>query len=692
MRSALIWVSVIALSGALVARAENPPPPPEGEPPAPPPAEAAPAPAPSEGEAAPPASPEPAPAPAPPPGAPAPGAAQGNGEDRTPPRLSFTDGEVSFWRSGADDWTPAQINTPLAPNDQLYAGERANIEVQVAPRAFVRAGEDTQFGFSDIEPDFLQLRIVSGHASLDLRSIKTGMTVEVDTPQAAFTVEHPGYYRIDVSDENTTFTSRRGGRATVTPANGQSGAVASSEEVVLTGTDQPQLATYAAPELDAWDQWNYTRTDHLIDSVSSRYVPYGEYGTDDLDHNGDWRVVPQYGSVWVPTAVAPGWAPYTTGSWVYDPFYGWTWVDTAPWGWAPFHYGRWVFVGGFWGWAPGPLVVHPAYAPALVAFFNGPSFSIGVSFGHANVGWVALGWGEPCVPWWGGAGFRGSPHWVGWGGPHVVNNVVINKTTIVNVNEVHGWANAQHQGAVVGVGSGEFGHGMVHAQHFDQKQFAKFEPMHGNLTMKPTAASLAPTTKVSNERPPRSAFERRVVATREPRKTNNLGFDHTTPPVREDAGRAQARAQTQSQKLPVQNPRAPAQQQVHVVAPDRRKAAETLSNRPPFGRETGGERQSPPEPPRFGSNHAAQRESEVPHTAPPARPEAPARSNMQHARTQAPSPRELPGEPANRVFRGHGNAEPRPAPPAPHAEQHAAPQPHHGGGGEPHGRPQQQQH
>jgi len=210
--------------------------------------------------------------------------------------------------------------------------------------------------------------------------------------------------------------------------------------------------------------------------------------------------------------------------------------------------------------------------------------------------------------------------------------------------------------------------------------------------MKPTAASLAPTTKVANERPPRSAFERRVVATREPRKTNNLGFDHTTPPVREDAGRAQARAQTQSQKLPVQNPRAPAQQQVHVVAPDRRKAAETLSNRPPFGRETGGERQSPPEPPRFGSNHAAQRESEVPHTAPPARPEAPARSNMQHARTQAPSPRELPGEPANRVFRGHGNAEPRPAPPAPHAEQHAAPQPHHGGGGEPHGRPQQQQH
>ncbi len=32
--------------------------------------------------------------------------------ERTPPRLSFTDGKVSFWRPGAEDWSPAQVNTP----------------------------------------------------------------------------------------------------------------------------------------------------------------------------------------------------------------------------------------------------------------------------------------------------------------------------------------------------------------------------------------------------------------------------------------------------------------------------------------------------------------------------------------------------------------------------------------------------
>ena len=45
-------------------------------------------------------------------GRPAPSAALTRGEQEagpTPPRLSFVDGEVSFWRPGAEDWAPAQI-------------------------------------------------------------------------------------------------------------------------------------------------------------------------------------------------------------------------------------------------------------------------------------------------------------------------------------------------------------------------------------------------------------------------------------------------------------------------------------------------------------------------------------------------------------------------------------------------------
>src|SRR6266545_2108634 len=318
-------------------------------------------------------------------------AGDGQADASTPPRLSYSDGEVSFWRPGAQDWAPAQINTPLAPGDELYTGDRSNLELQVGSRAFVRASGDTQLGLVNQDPDFLQLKVTSGLVSVDLRSLDSGTTVEVDTPQAALTIERPGYYSVDVSQDRTSFIARRGGRAIVTPAGGQAVALAASEEIVLDGSPTPTVRSY---------------------------VPPGVYGLDALDQYGSWREVPTYGPIWVPQAVAADWVPYSTGRWIADPLFGWTWVDIAPWGWAPYHYGRWVFVDGYWAWAPGPVVTRPVYAPALVAFFGGPGLSVSVS--GPLVGWVALGWGEPVVPWWGRPGFIREPSWRGWGGPRVM--------------------------------------------------------------------------------------------------------------------------------------------------------------------------------------------------------------------------------------------------------------------------------
>ena len=186
-------------------------------------------------------------------------------------------------------------------------------------------------------------------------------------------IGQPGYYRVDVTGDRSRIMTREGGRATVTPAGGQAVTVTPSEELVVEGTSSAQLAAYAAPPLDDWDRWNYSRTDRLLDAVSARYVTPGTYGLSDLDPYGTWRVVPSYGTVWVPTGVPAGWTPYSTGSWILDPVYGWTWVDTAPWGWAPYHYGRWCYVDGYWAWAPGPVIARPVYAPALVAFLGDPA-------------------------------------------------------------------------------------------------------------------------------------------------------------------------------------------------------------------------------------------------------------------------------------------------------------------------------
>src|SRR5436853_833598 len=87
----------------------------------------------------------------------------------TPTRVSYLYGEVSFWRPGAQEWAEAKANTPLVPGDVLYTGQDGNVELQIGPRAFVRAGNSTQIGLDNEEPDYTQFRVTAGHAALDAR-------------------------------------------------------------------------------------------------------------------------------------------------------------------------------------------------------------------------------------------------------------------------------------------------------------------------------------------------------------------------------------------------------------------------------------------------------------------------------------------------------------------------------------------
>jgi hypothetical protein len=567
----------------------------------------------------------------PPPGAPPAAGPTPAGADAigtAPPRLSYSEGPVSFYRPGAQDWAPAQINTPLVAGDELYTGHDGNIELQVGGHAYVRGWGDTQVGLANQEPDFLQVKVTTGHVTLDLRSVEPGRTVEVDTPHAAFTVERAGYYRVDVAPERTSFVTRRGGRAGMTPAAGPSVAIAASEEVVVEGADTPSVRSYAAPELDVWDRWNYARTDALIDAVSARYVPAQVYGVDDLDHSGTWRAVPTYGAIWVPQTVPVGWVPYSTGRWIWDPHFGWTWVDTAPWGWAPYHYGRWVFVDGYWAWAPGPVVTRPVYAPALVAFFSAPGVS--VSVGAPLVSWVALSWGEPLVPWWGRPGFVGRPYWGGWGGPRIVNNVVVNNTTVINVTNITVYRNATAHNAVVAVREDGFGRRAVHEARVTQVDVKQLKPVHGALTVKPQPASFVAGGGAAPVRPPETAFTRPVVATR------------PLPRPGVPAGGA-----------PSASPTTP----VHVTPPKivptpKAAAAAPVPKRPEFG--TNGVERSPRSapPPRLETSPRPQ--------GGPAQPTAPPHED--NARRETPPPRQ--------------HNEPAPLPPtAPSSGRTAAPRP-----------------
>ena len=608
--------------------------------------------------------------------------------ERTPARLSLADGEVSFWRPGPEDWAPARVNVALAPGDQLWAGDDSNLEIQIGSHAFVRAGEETELGLVTQEPDYLQFRVGSGTASLDLRRLPAGHTIELATPNAAFTIERTGYYRVDVEEDATKLTVRRGGLATLTPANGPSVEVAPSEQVIVTGAGEvaPQIETYAAPELDDFDTWNYRRTDRQLDALSARYVGGDVYGASDLDQHGSWRRVETYGPVWIPRAVPVGWAPYAHGRWMFDPVYGWTWVDDAPWGWAPFHYGRWVHVHGYWAWAPGPIVVRTYYAPALVAFYGSPHFSVRVSFGSPSVAWVPLGWGEPCVPWWGPRHYRERAHWFGWGGPRVVNKVVIKHKTVIHAKEIHVYENARVRGAFTAVKGKEFGRKHVREARLADARPDRFERVRGELPVEATPATFA-SDGGKGRRPPERVLERRVVATRAER----------TEAKAEKAAQRAEKKQTERQHARASGVPEP----LVVPAPKKASREDRALERPPFGSQAGEERSAPKAPPRF---EEVKRSAEKAREKKERRSEAPAReADRSEIRRESPAPVEpgqarvervekhshgksseraaeaprpepaprldLPGEPANRVYRGRPEGQSPAETPQPRVER-----------------------
>ena len=315
-------------------------------------------------------------------------------EEKDPPtrvaRISYVDGSVSLQPGGQGDWGSAARNRPVTIGDKIWVDKDSRAELQ-AGTAAIHLGSMTALSFLNLDQGITQMRLAEGSVNFRVSELREGDLYEVDAPNLAFTVKQAGAFRIDVNEngDSARVTVIRGeGEVT---ASGKTYEVHSGERGEFTGTDNIDYIIVKAPGPDGLDHWAAERDSKEDNSVSARYVSRDMVGYDDLDDYGTWREEPEYGHVWYPAAVEPGWAPYSYGYWNWVGPWGWTWVDYSPWGFAPFHYGRWNYFGGRWGWCPGPIFGAPIYGPAFVGFFGG-----GFGFG---VGWFPLGFGEPFFPW-----------------------------------------------------------------------------------------------------------------------------------------------------------------------------------------------------------------------------------------------------------------------------------------------------
>jgi len=313
-------------------------------------------------------------------------------------RVGYATGEVSVQPHGTDDWVQADLNRPLTLSDNVWADKDSRAELDLGT-GHLRISAETSITLTNVTNEDVQVSLHQGALNVHVQHLYSGEVWEIDTPNLAFTVSRNGDYRFDVDPnaDTTSVTVWKGeGEAT---GQGNGVRINEGEQAQFTNGNSLAHQTHDAPNPDGFDDWCRLRDQGEDRSASAKHVAPGVVGSDDLDTYGTWRQTPDYGWVWTPTAVAPGWAPYSAGQWMWQAPWGWTWVDAYPWGFAPFHYGRWVSWGGGWAWAPGPYWVRPWYAPAMVAWFGGPSFGIGFGFG-VGFGWCPLGWGEPFYPWY----------------------------------------------------------------------------------------------------------------------------------------------------------------------------------------------------------------------------------------------------------------------------------------------------
>src|SRR5713226_9249584 len=444
-------------------------------------------------------------------------------------RLSYASGTVSFNPGGTDDWVSAVVNRPITTGDKLWTDNGARAELHIGSAA-IRLSSNTGFSFLNLDDRMAQIRLTEGTLNIRVRRLEQDETFEIDTPNLAFSILRPGNYKINVNEGgDSTFVTVRDGEGEVT-GGGSAYTIHPRETGTFSGTDQLDADIQSFGGYDDFDHWCGDRDRREDRSQSSRYVSSDVIGYEDLDDNGGWRQVPEYGTVWFPHTTIVGWAPYRYGHWVWISPWGWTWVDDASWGFAPFHYGRWVVARGRWCWVPSPPrpayvtreYVRPVYAPARVAGVGGPRFGVGVAIGGAAAGvaWFPLGPRDVYTP-----SYHVSERYVER--VNVSNTTIVNRTQVTNVyNNVYvnnsknvsvtniTYQNQRANNAVTATSQASFttaqpvGRNQVRV---DAREVAS-APVAARTTVAPQARSFTGTAAPAKARPPATLASRNVVA------------------------------------------------------------------------------------------------------------------------------------------------------------------------------------
>jgi hypothetical protein len=393
-------------------------------------------------------------------------------------RVTYIQGDALFNSPDTDEWAALSPNFTLRDEDRLWAGEDSKMEVTFADGHVAWLNDTSELDMvrlsRDPAGDVYQVALATGEGSFSVRRPRgEGSMFQVDTAISSVRVYRRAMFRVSALSDGTTQVGVSRGQVEVETEDGIT--TINRGEMAEIDRDGYVDITSLPPD-DSWDRWVASRASRYDRPArSARYLPddMDSYAYE-FDEGGRWTSTPDYGNVWVPTIVAPGWSPYSNGRWVWIGG-DYVWLPYDPW-YAPFHYGRWnwsISIG--WCWIP-PLTPRAYWSPGYV-------------------GWV---WGADVVSW---VPLAPREVYYGYGnyGPHSVN---IYKTKVVNITNVY--INSKVNNGVVVVRKDHFVRGdtsRVAIRDKSQNPFTSRDRGKFKLIGRPPVEELRPTRETRLPKP-----------------------------------------------------------------------------------------------------------------------------------------------------------------------------------------------
>ncbi len=271
-------------------------------------------------------------------------------------------GEVWVTPAGASVPQPAD-NRPLGGGERIQTAAGARALLQLGSTV-LRLGPQADLRLRLLDRDQVAIDLVAGSVAIQVASEDWLDRIVLASPEGQWRALQPGHYRIDCWADATRATVWQGelrydgSEHTLIVASGQ------SVELSPLAGGGPIQAAWGEPVADEFAEWVLHDARVAAHAAASLPISPEVVGAEQLGAYGDWSSDPDWGSVWVPRGVGPGWTPYGDGRWSWIAPWGWTWIDASVWGFAPFHYGRWIQRHGRWAWAPGSRRAPPGFVPA----------------------------------------------------------------------------------------------------------------------------------------------------------------------------------------------------------------------------------------------------------------------------------------------------------------------------------------